>query len=241
MEKRVKFGLIGRNISYSFSKKYFEDKFRRQMLGNYEYELYDLQEIQKVETLFCDSELRGLNVTIPYKQKVQPYLDELSPEAEVTGAVNCIHIRNGKRKGFNTDTFGFEKTLLLHRTSQGEALVLGDGGAAKAVHFVLEENKIPYKTVSRKGNLTFAELTEQLVTAHELIIQCTPVGTFPHTEDTVHFPFKGLTQNHLAIDLIYNPPVTKFMREAAKNGAKTANGFYMLEQQAEKSWEIWNS
>ena len=242
MEKQVKFGLIGKNISYSFSRKYFENKFRNQMLEGYSYELFDLNEISQVENIFTDASLKGFNVTIPYKQQIVPFLDELSEEAEETGAVNCVLIKNGKKKGFNTDVYGFEKTLLLHRTpEQQKALILGNGGAAKAVQFVLNKYGIPYQNVTRNGDFLYEKLTPELVQEHTLIIQCTPVGTFPETENCLPFPFEGLNENHLVIDLIYNPNYTKFIRNAAEKGARTVNGFYMLEQQAEKSWQIWNS
>lgn len=211
------------------------------MVSDYQYEIYDLDDISGVGEIFELPNQRGLNVTIPYKVKILPYLDELSDEAEKTGAVNCILINNNIKKGFNTDVFGFEKLLLLHRNSNhNSALILGDGGAAKAVKYVLDKLRIPYQTVSRKGELNFVNLSSELVRDSQLIIQCTPVGTFPNTEDCVDFPFSGISSGHLAIDLIYNPAETRFLKNAAENGAKTVNGLYMLEQQAEKGWEIWN-
>lgn len=242
MEKAVKLGLIGKNISYSFSKKYFENKFKNQMLDHFSYELFDIPEIEGLGEILKDKNLKGLNVTIPYKEKVQPFLDELSEEAAETGAVNCILINDGKRKGYNTDVFGFEKTLELHPIKPGQkAFILGNGGATKAVRYVLEKKQIPHQTVARNTDLNFDNITPQLVHEHEIIIQCTPVGTFPNTEDCLNFPFEALGKNHLVIDLIYNPNYTKFIRNAAEKGAKTVNGFFMLEQQAEKSWQIWNS
>lgn len=212
------------------------------MLDNFSYDLFDIEEISKIEEIFRNKDLLGLNVTIPYKQKVQPYLDELSEEAEKTGAVNCILIKNDKKIGYNTDVFGFEKTLFLHKINDGQkALILGNGGAAKAVQFVLEKHQIPYLIVSRNSELNFENLTVETVKNHEIIIQCTPVGTFPDTENCLNFPFDGIGKNHLIIDLIYNPTLSKFIRNAAEKGARTVNGFYMLEQQAEKSWQIWNS
>ena len=211
------------------------------MLKNHFYNVYDLQEVSEVEDLLKNDRLSGLNVTIPYKEKILPYLDELSDEAEKTGAVNCILIKDNIKKGFNTDVFGFEKTLLLHRKSfHDSALVLGNGGAAKAVQYVLKKNEIPFHTVSRKGELNFENLTAETVSQNRLIIQCTPVGTFPNVDDCLDFPFNGISENHLVIDLIYNPNYTTFIKKAAEKGAKTVNGFYMLEQQAEKNWEIWN-
>lgn len=212
------------------------------MLKNHFYDVYDLQDLSEIETLFKTQNLVGLNVTIPFKEKIVPYLDELSDEAEKTGAVNCIFIKDQIKKGFNTDVFGFEKTLLLHRKDfhDDAALVLGNGGAAKAVQYVLEKNNIPYQTVSRNGDLNFANVTEEMVSKNRLIIQCTPVGTFPNVDDCLDFAFNGITDQHLVIDLIYNPNYTSFIKKSSEKGAKTVNGFYMLEQQAEKNWEIWN-
>ena len=241
MKDQQKLGIIGRNISYSFSQKYYEDKFKRLMLTQYSYDVFDLKEISEVEEIFQDPALIGFNVTIPYKEKILPYLDELSDEAAQIGAVNCILIQDNIKKGFNTDVFGFEKTLAVHlKNFHTSALILGNGGAAKAVQYVLGKYNIPFKTVSRNSDLNFENITETIVTENPLIIQCTPVGTFPKVEDCLNFPFEGMTDKHLVIDLIYNPENTTFLKKAAEKGAKTANGFYMLEQQAEKNWEIWN-
>lgn len=241
MEKAVKFGLVGRNISYSFSKKYFEQKFQKLLLINHSYEIFDTENLDQIKKLFDTENLRGLNVTIPYKEQIIPFIDELSEEAQEIGAINCISIENGKTKGYNTDAFGFEKTLLLHQKEfQKTAIILGNGGAAKAVQFVLKKNNIPYITVSRTTEINYENLTEDLVKENLIIIQCTPVGTFPNVEDCVAFPFEAITEKHLIIDLIYNPEYSKFIKKASEKGAKTANGLYMLEQQAEKAWEIWN-
>lgn len=241
MNQYIKLGLIGKNISYSFSKNYFENKFKKLFLKNHTYAIFDLNDIGEIDQIFKSENLHGLNVTIPFKEKVIPFLDELSDEVEKIGAVNTILIKDGIKKGFNTDAFGFEKTLLLHKKDhQQSALILGNGGAAKAVQHILEKHGIAYQTVTRKGDLNFENLTEEIVKSHYLIIQCTPVGTFPNVEDCLDFPFAGLTSQHLIIDLIYNPDYTSFIKKASEKGAKTVNGFYMLEQQAEKAWEIWN-
>lgn len=241
MDSSNKLGLIGKNISYSFSKKYFEDKFKKKKLTDFSYEIFDLQEINEVEELLLKPNLLGFNVTIPYKEKVIDYLDELSDEAQKIGAVNCVLIEDGKKTGYNTDAFGFEKTLVAHKKPYHEsALVLGNGGAAKAVQYVLDKHQIPYQTISRKSEINFDNLNSETVSKNKLIIQCTPVGTFPNTEDCLSFPFEALTNQHLVIDLIYNPEYSKFILNASQNGAKTVNGYYMLEQQAEKAWEIWS-
>lgn len=241
MDSNNKLGLIGKNISYSFSKKYFEDKFNKEKLTDFSYEIFDLQEINEVESVFAEPNVLGFNVTIPYKEKIIHYLDELSDEAQKIGAVNCVLIENGKKTGYNTDAFGFEKTLNAHKKPHHEsALVLGNGGAAKAVQYILNKNNIPYQTISRKSELNFENLDQKTVSENKLIIQCTPVGTFPNTEDCLKFPFEALTNQHLVIDLIYNPECSKFILNSSRNGAKTVNGYYMLEQQAEKAWEIWS-
>lgn len=242
METSVKFGLIGRNISYSFSKKYFEQKFQKLFLKNHSYEIFDIENLNQFAEILKTDSIKGINVTIPYKEQIIPFLDELSDEAKEIGAINCILIKDGKTKGFNTDTFGFEKTLLLHKKPHhNSALILGNGGAAKAVKYVLEKQNIPYITIARNTETNFENITENLVKENLLIVQCTPVGTFPNVDDTLHFPFEYITENHLVIDLIYNPTLTKFLKISAEKGAKTINGYYMLEQQAEKAWEIWNT
>lgn len=213
------------------------------MLNDYTYEIYDLPNLEAVEQLLqkTDGQL-GFNVTIPYKVAILPFLDELSPEAKEVGAVNTILIKDNKKIGYNTDVFGFEKSLfLLKKDHHQTALILGDGGASKAVQYVLKKNGIPFKIVSRKERLNFENLDQQTVAQHHIIIQATPVGTFPNVDDCLAFPFEGLTNQHLVIDLIYNPNRTCFLKQSAEKKAKTLNGLYMLEQQAEKSWQIWNS
>lgn len=240
MEKH-EFGLLGKNISYSFSKKYFEEKFKKLFLKDYSYNFFDINEIEAVEPIISNPNLVGMNVTIPYKQAIIPFLDELSEEAEMIGAVNCISFRNGKKTGYNTDSFGFEKSLLIHRKPEHKkALILGDGGAAKAVKYVLNKYNVDYQIVSRKSEINFDNLTADLVKDSLLIIQTTPVGTFPNVDDSVPFPFGAITDRHYVIDLIYNPAETAFLKACASQSATTLNGFYMLEQQAEKAWEIWN-
>jgi len=203
------------------------------MLKNFSYDIFDLKEINEVENLFASPELLGFNVTIPYKEKIIDYLDELSDEAEKIGAVNCVLIQNGKKTGYNTDAFGFEKTLLLHKTpAQDKALIVGNGGAAKAVKYALDKHNIPSVTVSRSTEINFENLSKETVAEHKIIIQCTPVGTFPNVKDCLEFPFDGLSSAHLVIDLIYNPNYTQFILNASEKGAKTVNGYYMLEQQA---------
>lgn len=242
MENVKKFGLVGRNIAYSFSKKYFTEKFKKLFLKDHSYEVFDIKDISEISDVLKTENLHGFNVTIPYKEQILPFLDELSDEAKEIGAANTVSIRTGKTKGFNTDTYGFEKTLNLHKKDHHQsALVLGDGGAAKAVRYVLKQKNIPFETVSRKSDINFENLSSDLVSSHKIIVQCTPVGTYPDVNDCLEFPFEALTNEHLIIDLIYNPTYTEFIKKAAEQGAKCVNGYFMLEQQAEKAWEIWNS
>lgn len=242
METPVKFGLLGSNIAYSFSKKYFTEKFRKLFLHHYSYEVFDRENLDGISELLSQPNLRGFNVTIPFKEAIIPYLDQLSDEAEQIGAVNTVKIENGKTTGYNTDAYGFEKTLLLHRKPHHEkALVLGNGGAAKAVQYILKQHNIPFITVFRSGKINFDNLSEEAVSNHQIIIQCTPVGTHPNVGACLKFPFEALSPGHLVIDLVYNPAYTEFIRRSAANGSKTANGYFMLEQQAEKAWKIWDS
>ncbi|WP_300674637.1 shikimate dehydrogenase [Soonwooa sp.] len=240
MEQAHNFGLLGKNISYSFSKKYFEEKFKKLFLQNHSYNFFDVQDLDNIKDLFNSENLKGFNVTIPYKEAIIPFLDELSEEAEKIGAVNCVKIIDDKKIGFNTDAFGFEKSLLIHKKPHHtKALILGDGGAAKAVKYILEKHGINFQSVSRKSELNFDNLDSKTVAEHFLIIQCTPVGTFPNVEDCLNFPFEALTKQHYIIDLIYNPNETAFIKKTRNQGAMTLNGYYMLEQQAEKAWSIW--
>ena len=244
-----KLGLIGFPLGHSFSKKYYLNKFRTENITGIDYELYSIEHIEQFPDLYQnDSSFYGFNVTIPHKQTVIAYMHELSPEAAKIGAVNCIQIRynqeNPVLKGFNTDAFGFEESLKpLLRNLQNKALVLGNGGAAKAVLFTLEKLGIPYKIVSRKpgtGDLTYEDLTEQIIADHQLIINCSPVGTFPNVNASPKIPYEGIGETHLLYDLIYNPEETAFLKQGRKKGATTKNGYEMLLLQAEKNWEIWN-
>lgn len=239
------FGLIGRNISYSFSQKYFSDKFNSEKIENTFYQTFDLQNVSEFEELVQTKNLKGLNVTIPYKEQILLFLDQLSPEAEKIGAVNCIQIQrdaenNLIKKGFNTDAYGFENSLkpLLELHHQ-KALILGDGGAAKAVKFVLDKLEITHKTVTRKGDFLYSDLTKEIIQDHPIIINSTPLGTFPDVENAPDIPYEFISDRHILYDLIYNPEKTQFLKNGETKGAKIKNGYEMLVLQAEKSWEIW--
>lgn len=242
-----KLGLLGKNIGYSFSRNYFTDKFKNEGLANdFIYENYDIDSIEKFPKILKNTpDLIGLNVTIPYKEAVIPFLDELSEDAKQIGAVNTIKIaKNGKLTGHNTDYFGFIESLKpLLKLHHKNALILGTGGAAKAVTFGLKQLNIESTYVSRepKGNtISYHQLNAETFEHYQIIINCTPLGTSPKTELYPDIPYTYFTSNHIAFDLIYNPEKTEFLKKAESKGAIIKNGYEMLVLQAEKAWEIWN-
>lgn len=244
-----RYALVGKNISYSFSKKYFTNKFKELKLNNTEYVNFDIQSIQKLPKKIQENQtvLRGMNVTIPYKLEVFNYLDKIDKKARKIGAVNTIKIsKKGKLIGFNTDVYGFKKSLKpLLKEHHKKALILGTGGASKAVAYALEKLNIKYFFVSRnpkgKKQISYQELTKELVESHYLIINCTPLGTYPNINDCPEIPYEFIGSKHLLFDLIYNPTITTFLRKGKQNNANIKNGLEMLEQQAEKAWRIWNN
>jgi shikimate dehydrogenase len=247
-EKNVRnFGLIGKNISYSFSAGYFSEKFQKEGISDCSYENFDLQAISEFPKLVQSKpNLIGLNVTIPYKEQVIPYLDELHETAAEIGAVNTIKITpKGRLIGYNTDYYGFKKSIEpFLKPTHKQALILGTGGASKAVAYALKKLQIKNVFVSRtnhQNGLTYSDFTKNIVDNHLLIINCTPLGTFPNVENKPDFPYQFLTPNHLLYDLIYNPAETAFLKMGKSKGASICNGLDMLIHQAEKAWEIWNS
>ena len=246
-----KFGLIGFPLTHSFSKKYYDTKIEQQQLKGVGYDLYPIPAITDFPGLVENTpELMGINVTIPYKITVMDYLDRLSPEAEAIAAVNCIRIeRENNSKpiltGYNTDVHGFTRSLdPLLRPHHTAALILGNGGAAKAVVFALNQLGITYTIVSRSavvGQLTYAQLDTSVMDAHPLIINTTPLGTYPDVTGCPDIPYRLLDDRHLLYDLVYNPSETRFLKQGKAQGATTKNGLEMLELQAERNWEIWNA
>lgn len=244
------FGLIGRSLQHSFSKKYFTDKFDREGIAA-RYELFELPLIEGVYDLRSSEEdLCGLNVTIPYKEAIIPYIDHLSAAAEAIGAVNTIAIRNERLVGYNTDVVGFEQSLLEQWKDDipSSALILGTGGASKAVRYVLmnlgiSENNIFY--ASRHPNhpqhLSYADLRGLDWTEVRWVINTTPLGTYPDVDSKPDIPYHNLSSAHLAFDLVYNPSVTAFLAASRSYGAQTVNGYDMLVYQAEAAWAIWNA
>ncbi|MVM35788.1 shikimate dehydrogenase [Spirosoma sp. HMF4905] len=243
-----RYGLIGFPLTHSFSQRYFTEKFAREGITDSRYDLFDMPDISALADLLELPDLQGLNVTIPHKQAVLPYLDRLDISAEKIGAVNVIKLNaDGSRTGYNSDYYGFKQSLTdwlaaLQRTPANlQALVLGTGGASKAVTVALADLSIPYKFVSRKKTaetLTYEELTE-VITEYPLIINGSPVGTYPRVSEAPALPYSQLTDQHLLYDLVYNPAETQFMKLGHEHGAAVHNGLRMLELQAEKAWEIW--
>lgn len=239
-----RYGLIGRSLSHSFSKEYFTRKFTTEEIAA-EYALYELSDIAELNALIESEEsLCGLNVTIPYKESVLPYLDAMSEEARAVGAVNCIAIKGGRRKGYNTDIIGIEATLdRLNITPNHRAIILGTGGAAKAVEYVLRRRQIEYLAVSRsaeRGDATYDNLSPDDIASHHLIINTTPLGMYPNVETLPQIDYAAITPQHSVFDLVYNPDPTLFMQRAAEQGATVVGGKLMLYAQAEASWQIWN-
>lgn len=241
-----KYGLLGQNISYSFSKKYFTDKFEQDNLNNSTYENFDVAEIEQLKSIIAKNpELRGLNITIPFKELVIPFLDKIDKKAFEIGAVNTIRItRDNKLVGYNTDYHGFKKSIQTYlKPNQKKALILGTGGASKAVFYALNDLNISCKFVSRNptsDQLKYDDLNASVFNEYHIVINCTPLGTFPKVNEFPPLPYSLFTENHLAFDLIYNPAETSFLHKAKEFGALTINGYQMLIFQAEKSWKIWN-
>ncbi|MFP4060235.1 MAG: shikimate dehydrogenase family protein [Bacteroidales bacterium] len=244
------FGLIGFPLGHSFSAGYFSEKFSREGIADAEYRNFPIDKIDKFPSLINDNpELKGLNVTIPYKEQVVQFLDELDEKTRAIGAVNTIKIENNQKKitlkGFNTDEYGFRTSLLPHlNENRKKALILGTGGASKAVKFVLDDLDINWMEVSRKPksdkSIGYEEINEEIIREYTIIINTTPLGMHPDIYSFPPLPYKHMNANHLAFDLVYNPTVTTFMKKASEQGATIVNGLKMLELQAEKAWEIWN-
>ncbi len=241
-----KYGLVGKNISYSFSKNYFTERFKKNNDLVNSYENFDIQEISEFsQILKFNPALAGLNITIPYKESVVPFLDSLSKNAAKIGAVNTIKIGvDGKLKGFNTDYYGFKKALEpLLKSNHKNALILGTGGASKGVAFALEKLGISYTFVSRNATekaISYQQINSNTFENFQIIINCTPLGTSPKIEQFPPIPYDFFTTEHIAFDLIYNPEETEFLKRAKQKGAVIKNGMEMLVFQAEKAWEIWN-
>jgi shikimate dehydrogenase len=246
-----KFGLIGYPLEHSFSKDYFTKKFESELLIDCSYMNYPIQDLSQFRNFIEDNpDLLGLNVTIPYKQKIIDFLDDIDKEASEIGAVNTIKIKRNKNKcrltGFNTDIYGFEKPLLEKlKHEHKSALILGTGGASKAVAYILKKLDITFRYVSRypKTNeiYSYENVTQNVIRSNRIIINTTPLGMYPHTNECPAIPYDAIGPEHILYDLIYNPPKTLFLSKGEQHNATIINGLPMLYIQAEKSWEIWNS
>jgi shikimate dehydrogenase len=240
------FGLIGFPLSHSFSKKYFTEKFEKEGLKDCSYENFAIPSIDELKKILATPGLEGLNVTIPYKEKVIPFLFQASPVVKKIKACNCIRIKNGRLFGYNTDIAGFEKSLkknwnpFLH----SHALILGTGGSAKAVRYVLDKYDIKFKQVSRKpsaDSYSYEQLTKNIISKYKLIINTTPLGMYPNVVEAPPIPYEFLTNEHFLFDLIYNPAKTLFLKKGEEQGAFIQNGYDMLVEQAEVNWKLWNT
>jgi shikimate dehydrogenase len=242
----INFGLIGKSLSHSFSRSYFEKKFIENELNDHFYKNFELETIEQFSNVLKTQNFKGLNVTNPYKESIIPFLDELSIGAKEIGAVNCINIVNGKTIGYNTDAYGFGQSIKpFLDTTHGRALILGTGGASKAVAYALKKIGVEvfFATSSNKKNTNtffYDEINEGMMSAFKLIINTTPLGLYPNINEAPALPYHLFTDKHLAYDLIYNPEQTLFLKQAKEKGAVTINGLSMLHLQAQKSWEIWN-
>ena len=239
------YGLIGITLTHSFSPAYFKKKFAALNIDA-TYEPFPIPYIRDLPAILENNPpLAGLNVTIPYKEAVMPYLDEIDPVALHIGAVNCIVIREGWKKGYNTDALAFEQSLNPLLTPElTSALILGTGGSSKTIAYVLTQLGIPFQKVSRgnkNGTLSYEELTPEIISQHKLIINTTPLGMYPNTEDAPPISYEGIGEHHVLYDLIYNPEETRFLWLGKQNGATIKNGFEMLQLQAEASWELWSN
>ena len=240
------FGLIGYPLSHSFSQGYFKDKFERENILNAEYANYPIADMSEFAALWSmDESLEGLNVTIPYKKDVIPYLQFPSSVVKSIHACNCIRKFNGALYGYNTDVIGFEQSLLpFLKPHHTHALLLGTGGASAAVAWVLQKLNITFQIVSRAidaGKISYDQLTPALLASHTLIINTSPLGMYPNVNEAPAIPYETIGAQHHLYDLVYNPSETLFLQKGAAQGASIQNGLAMLHIQAEKSWEIWNA
>lgn len=241
------YGLIGYPLGHSFSKKYFEEKFIAENIADASFQLFPIEKITAFEKIITDNKnLKGLAVTIPHKQAVMPYLNTISDEAKAIGAVNCIQVKNGITTGYNTDVIGFEQSFTpLLQAHHTQALVLGTGGASKAVQFVLKKLCIPFTLVSRTKNeteniISYEAINQKITEQFSIIINTTPLGMTPNEDASPNIPYNILTTKHLLYDLIYKPAKTQFLQKGEEQGCTIKNGFEMLILQAEENWKIWN-
>jgi len=234
------YGLIGENLSHSFSQQYFQKKFSKERIKDSQYLNFEINDISCLRELIQKKNIKGLNITIPFKEKVIPILDEITEDAKEIGAVNTIQINGNKLIGHNTDIFGFEKSITPLLNGRNNAIILGNGGASKAIQFVLLKKGISFNVFSRNLMLKFSDITVENIQTHGLIINATPLGMYPNNETFPELPYNAINSQHLLYDLVYNPEESQFLKKGLAKGAQIQNGKQMLYLQAEKSWKIWN-
>ena len=238
------YGLIGKNINYSFSKDFFNNKFENEKI-NAVYINFDIKKIEEFKNIVTENNISGLNITIPYKESIINQLDYVDPTAKEIGAVNTIKFHNNILSGYNTDYLGFYTSIKNIVNLNTKALILGTGGASKAIAYTLKILKIKYLFVSRskknKNYINYNEISKEIINKHNLIINCTPLGTFPEINQIPQIPISLITNRHIVYDLIYNPSKSLLLKKSEENGAIIINGYQMLENQAIESWKIWNS
>jgi len=234
------FGVVGNSLRHSFSAQYFKDKFLKEGITNTEYLNLELENISEFKGLIKKHKFAGLNITIPYKKSILPFLDEISKEAKIIGAVNTIRFNNDKLIGYNTDYIGFLYSIQPLLKGRDKALILGDGGAARAIKYALTKLGVKYKIVNRNTAFDYLDIKRETTSYYTIIINTTPQGTFPEISGYPKIPYEYLNKDNLLFDLIYNPYETKFLAYGKANDAQTKNGLEMLQIQAEESWRIWN-
>jgi len=234
------YGLIGENLSHSFSQQYFQKKFSKERIKDSQYLNFEINDISCLRELIQKKNIKGLNITIPFKEKVIPILDELTEDAKEIGAVNTIQINGNKLIGHNTDIFGFEESITPLLNGRNNSIILGDGGASKAIAFVFYKRGINFSIFSRNLMLKFADITEEVIQKNDIIINTTPLGMYPNADTFADLPYNAINTKHLLYDLVYNPEESQFLKKGMAKGAQIKNGKQMLYLQAEESWKIWN-
>ncbi|MEE2699785.1 MAG: shikimate dehydrogenase [Bacteroidota bacterium] len=234
------FGLIGKKLSHSFSQHYFQEKFFKENIKDCQYLNFELEELENLSELITKKNITGLNITIPFKESIVPFLDKITNEAKKIGAVNTIEIKGEKIIGHNTDVLGFEKSFLQVVGERNNAIILGNGGASKTIQYVLQRNNINYLVASRNSDFTIKQIDKNILQQYDIIINSTPLGMHPDVSSFPYLPYEFINTKHLLFDLVYNPEQTIFLANGKANGAQIKNGKQMLHLQAEESWKIWN-
>ena len=234
-----KYGLIGKKLGHSFSREFFNEKFKQLDLKNHYYENYELENLLGLKEVIKKNNLNGINVTIPFKEKILKYLDIIDNTAKQIGSVNTIKIKNQKLIGYNTDTSGFEQSIIKLIKNRKSALILGSGGSSKAVQYALKKNNINTTIISRKNEKNYNKLVKEDIINNLIIINTTPLGMYPNIETCPEIPYEYLSHKHLVYDLVYNPKKTLFLKKAEKQNCNITNGIEMLKNQANEAWKIW--